>query len=92
MMVRLLAFARHAHQALAFAAARTDDEPDLWRKDLTGAIDLWIDVGQPTRSGSGGRAVARAVFVYAGGRAPISGGAGRRVARSRREPHRHQPP
>jgi len=24
-----------------------DDEADLWRKDLTGAIELWIDVGQP---------------------------------------------
>ena len=23
------------------------DEPDLWQKDLTGAIDLWIEVGQP---------------------------------------------
>ena len=24
-----------------------DDEPDLWQKDLTGAIDLWIEVGHP---------------------------------------------
>jgi uncharacterized protein YaeQ len=23
------------------------DEPDLWLKDLTGAIQLWIEVGQP---------------------------------------------
>src|SRR6185295_18197666 len=46
--VRLLAFARHAHEALAFGRGLdADDEPDLWRKDLTGAIDLWIDVGQP---------------------------------------------
>jgi uncharacterized protein YaeQ len=48
MMVRLLAFALHAHEALAFGKGlSTDDEPDLWQKDLTGAIDLWIDVGQP---------------------------------------------
>ena len=24
-----------------------DEEPDLWQKDLTGAIELWIEVGQP---------------------------------------------
>jgi uncharacterized protein YaeQ len=48
MMVRVLAFALHAHEALAFGKGlSTDDEPDLWLKDLTGAIDLWIDVGQP---------------------------------------------
>lgn len=48
MMVRLVAFARHAHEALAFGRGLgTDDEPDLWRKDLTGAIERWIDVGQP---------------------------------------------
>jgi uncharacterized protein YaeQ len=48
MMVRLLAFALHAHEALSFAEGiSTDDEPALWQKDLTGAIELWIDVGQP---------------------------------------------
>lgn len=48
MMVRVLAFALHAHEALAFGKGLSaDDEPDLWQKDLTGAIDLWIDVGQP---------------------------------------------
>jgi uncharacterized protein YaeQ len=48
MMVRLLAFALHANEALVFGKGlSTDDEPDLWQKDLTGAIDLWIDVGQP---------------------------------------------
>ena len=48
MMVRLLAFARHAHEALAFTKGLFDtDEPDLWQKDLTGAIELWIEVGQP---------------------------------------------
>ena len=48
MMLRVLAFALHAHEALAFAnGISADDEPDLWHKDLTGAIELWIDVGQP---------------------------------------------
>ena len=48
MMVRILAFVLHAHEALSFGKGlSTDDEPDLWQKDLTGAIELWIDVGQP---------------------------------------------
>lgn len=48
MMMRVLAFALHADDALAFGKGlSTDDEPDLWKKDLTGAIDLWIEVGQP---------------------------------------------
>src|SRR6202158_6419158 len=71
MMVRLLAFARHAEEALACAKGLgTDDEPDLWRKDLTGAIDVWIDVGQPDERRIR-RACGRAdaVFVYSyGGR------------------------
>ncbi len=48
MMARVLAFALHAHEALAFGRGLSaDDEPDLWRRDLTGAIEQWIDVGQP---------------------------------------------
>jgi len=69
MMVRVLAFARHAHDALTFGKGLgADDEPDLWRKDLTGAIDVWIDVGQPDDRRVR-RACGRAsqVFVYAYG-------------------------
>ncbi len=48
MMMRVLAFALHADPALTFGKGLSaDDEPDLWQKDLTGAIDLWIEVGQP---------------------------------------------
>jgi uncharacterized protein YaeQ len=48
LMLRLLAFARHASDALAFTKGlSTDDEPDLWQKDLTGAIELWVELGQP---------------------------------------------
>jgi uncharacterized protein YaeQ len=48
MMVRLLAFAIHANEALSFTKGLFDvEEPDLWQKDLTGAIELWIEVGQP---------------------------------------------
>jgi len=48
MMVRVLAFALNASDALSFGKGlSTDDEPDLWQKDLTGAIERWIDVGLP---------------------------------------------
>jgi len=48
MMVRLLAFALYAEEYLVFAQAMSnDDEPDLWCKDLTGAIQNWIVVGLP---------------------------------------------
>ncbi len=69
MMVRVLAYALHASEALAFGKGlSTDDEPDLWQKDLTGAIELWIDVGQPDEKRIR-RACGRAaqVFVYSYG-------------------------
>jgi len=71
MMVRVLAFALHAHDALVFGKGLgADDEPDLWQKDLTGSIEVWIDVGQPDPKRVV-RACGRAaqVFIYAyGGR------------------------
>ncbi len=49
LMVRLIAFALYANEALMFGKGLSDDEePDLWQKDLTGAIELWINVGLPT--------------------------------------------
>jgi len=71
MMVRLLAFALFADPALGFGKGLcVDDEPDLWRKDLTGAIERWIDVGQPDEkwiSKACGR--AHEVVIVAYGRA-----------------------
>ena len=47
MMVRLLAFMKYAHERLEFGKGlSTDEEADLWQRDLTGAIELWIYVGQ----------------------------------------------
>ena len=72
MMVRLLAFALHAHERLEFGRGLSaEDEPDLFRRDLTGALEQWIDVGLPdereVRKACGR---AREVVVYAyGGRA-----------------------
>jgi uncharacterized protein YaeQ len=48
MMVRVLAFALYADERLEFGKGlSTDDEPDLWLKERTGDIDLWIDLGHP---------------------------------------------
>ncbi len=70
MMMRLLAFALHAHEALVFGKGlSTDDEPDLWQKDLTGAIDLWIEVGQPDDKRllkACGRSAQVVVYSYGG--------------------------
>jgi len=75
MMVRVLAFALHADEALAFGKGlSTDDEPDLWQKDLTGAIDLWIDVGLPDEKlirKACGRARQVIVYTYGGRGADI---------------------
>ncbi|KAF4516331.1 hypothetical protein B566_EDAN000573 [Ephemera danica] len=70
MMVRLLAFALHAHEDLAFGRGiGTDGEPALWQKDLTGAIDLWIEVGEPDDKilrQACGRATRVIVYSYGG--------------------------
>ena len=48
MMVRVLAFALHADDGLTFGRGlSTEDEPDLWQRDLTGAVERWIEVGLP---------------------------------------------
>src|SRR5690242_20631572 len=48
LMVRLLAFALHADERLEFGKGlSSEDEPDLWRKALSGEIEQWIDLGQP---------------------------------------------
>ena len=48
MMVRLVLFAMHAQEDLTFTKGLSDvDEPDIWIKDLTGQIQLWLEVGQP---------------------------------------------
>lgn len=48
LMVRLLAFALFADERLVFGRGLSDDdEPALWRKDYTDAVELWIELGQP---------------------------------------------
>lgn len=51
LMVRLLAFALNAEERLEFGKGlSTEDEPDLWQHDYTGAIEQWIDLGHPDES------------------------------------------
>ncbi len=70
MMVRLLAFALFAEERLEFGRGlSTEDEPALWLKDLTGAVDLWIEVGLPDERvvrRACGRAKRVVVLCYGG--------------------------
>ena len=69
-MVRLLAFALNADEALEFGRGlSTEGEPDLVKLDLTGAIDLWIDVGVPDERElrkAAGRAREVKMYLYGG--------------------------
>ncbi|PHS36394.1 MAG: hypothetical protein COB07_12480 [Sulfurovum sp.] len=48
LMIRLLAFILNAEEGLVFCKGISqEDEPDLWKKSLSGEIELWIDLGQP---------------------------------------------
>jgi uncharacterized protein YaeQ len=72
MMVRLLAFALHADENLKFTRGLcADEEPDLWRKGLSGEIELWIDVGLPDerRVRKACNRAARVCLYLYGGRA-----------------------
>lgn len=68
LMVRLLAFAMNAHERLEFGKGISDhDEPDLWQKDLTGEIELWIELGHPDErllARAVGRAARVVVYTY----------------------------
>lgn len=48
MIVRILLFTLHADEALSFTKGlSSEDEPALWKLDLTNHIEIWIDQGQP---------------------------------------------
>ena len=68
MMVRLLAFALYASEALVFGkGVSSEDKPALWQKDLTGVIERWIEVGQPDEREirkASGRAQHVAIISY----------------------------
>jgi uncharacterized protein YaeQ len=69
MMMRVVAFACHAHEWLAFTEGLSNaDEPDLWQKDLTGIIELWVEMGHPDERRvlkACGRAGQVVIYCYA---------------------------
>src|SRR3954468_24449551 len=73
MMVRLLAFALNADERLQFGRGLSaEDEADLVLPDLTGAIDLWIEVGLPDEREvrkAAGRSREVKVYIYGRGAA-----------------------
>ncbi len=47
LMMRLVAFALNASERLIMTKGiGSDDEPDLWKKNYGGEIELWVDFGQ----------------------------------------------
>lgn len=75
MMLRVLAFAMFADGTLEFGRGLSaEDEPDLWRRDLTSAIELWIEVGLPDERAmrkACGRAAEVVVLAYGGAKADV---------------------
>lgn len=68
MMVRVLAFALHAYEGPSFGRGiSSDDEPDLWCVDDTGAVKRWIELGLPDERRlrkAAGRSDAVSLYTY----------------------------
>jgi len=75
MMFRLIAFALNASERLIFTRGlSTEDEPDLWQQNLSGEIELWIDLGQPDEKRvrkACGRAHRMIIYCYSGSAAKL---------------------
>lgn len=72
MMLRILAYALHAHEHLEFCKGiSNEEEATLWQKDLTGQIEVWIELGNPEEKRVRKAChKSRRVFLYTyGGRA-----------------------
>jgi uncharacterized protein YaeQ len=70
LMLRLVVFALHANEQLAFTRGISAvEEPDVWQKSDTGEIELWIELGEPDerrlRQACG---LAKEVWLYTYGR------------------------
>ena len=70
MMLRILAFALHAHEQLEMTKGlSTDDEPDIWEKSLSGELNTWISLGLPSEKivrQSCGKAKSVIIYSYGG--------------------------
>jgi len=48
LMIRILAFAMHYQERLEFTKGLcADDEPEVWLKDFSDNIELWVELGLP---------------------------------------------
>ncbi|NDW00162.1 YaeQ family protein [Salipiger sp. PrR002] len=70
LMLRLLAFALNADEQLELTKGlSTDDEPDIWRKSLSGELELWVALGLPSDKvirQSCGKADKVIIYAYGG--------------------------
>ncbi len=70
LMVRLLAFALHAGDGLAFGRGiSSDEDATIWQHDLTGKMLAWIEVGLPDERllrRACGRADQVVLYTYGG--------------------------
>ncbi|MBP6300237.1 MAG: YaeQ family protein [Arenimonas sp.] len=70
LMARLIAYACFAEERLEYGRGLSNEEdPDIWLRDYTGDVELWIDLGQPDESRikkASGRARQAVVFGYNG--------------------------
>ncbi len=75
LMVRLIAFALFADERLEFGRGLSSEEdPDLWQRDLTGNIEKWIELGQPDEAAirrACGRAQHVIIVNYSGNSAEV---------------------
>ena len=75
LMLRVLAFGLFAHEQLEFGRGlSTDDEPDLWQRELDGTIVRWIDLGMPDDKRirkACGRARQVVIITYGGSKAQV---------------------
>jgi uncharacterized protein YaeQ len=75
LMLRILAFALNAHERLEFTRGiSTGDEPDIWQKNLSGDLELWVELGLPSEKiirQSCGKANEVIVYCYGGSTAEM---------------------
>jgi uncharacterized protein YaeQ len=66
MMIGLLAFALNSGERLEFSRGLGEtEEPDLWQRDLTGELELWIELGHPDEKRlAKACGISRRVLVY----------------------------
>ncbi|MCP9759942.1 YaeQ family protein [Aquitalea sp. S1-19] len=68
MMLRIAVFALHASEMLAFTKGiSADDEPDIWQKNYSDEIELWLELGEPDEKRvrkACGRADAVWIYCY----------------------------